>query len=91
MSRPHVTFVSGVGTTHWYLEAREGKWVAELGGKFTDRAQKGEGVIAQNVTDDAVSLDFIRAPASAKQVDDDGFTTVESSRNRKVRVATSWK
>jgi len=91
MARPHVTFVSGVGTTHWYLVPKEGKWVPELGGKFTDRAQVGEGEIAQNVTNDAVSLDFIRAPASSKQVDDDGFTTVESRGNRKARVATSWQ
>ncbi len=63
------TFVSG-GRNHPLVSRahlkKRGKWIAELGGKFTDRAQEGEGKIAQNVTDDAVSLNFIRAPASLK-------------------------
>lgn len=91
MAMPHVTFIRGSTKTHWYLQVSGGKWVAALGGKNTDQALEGEGKIAQTVVDDAVGLNYIRAPAPSTVVDDDGFTQVESKGNRKARVRGSWQ
>jgi len=91
MAMPHVTFERGAGKTHWYLKAGDGKWLAQLGGKNTDSALPGESAIAQKVADDAVTLNYIKAPAANTMVDDDGFTTVESDKNRRNRVKKSWK
>lgn len=91
MAMPHVTFERNGSKTHWYLKPGNAKWTAELGGKNTDQALAGEGAIAQKVADDALALNFIKAPAAKTLVDDDGFQTVESKKGRHQRVQTSWK
>lgn len=91
MAMPHVTFIRGSTKTHWYLQVSDGKWVAALGGSNTSQALEGEGAIAQNVVDDAVGLNYIRAPAPSTLVDDDGFTTPESRSGRRSRVRGSWQ
>jgi len=92
LARPHVTFEQGGNVkTHWYLAVSGSRWVVNLGGSNTHRALDGEGAIAQKVADDAVALNFIKPPAAATLIDDDGFATVESKKASKNRVAKSWK
>ena len=88
--RPHVTFISASGRTHWYMKNSNGKYTVEQGSSVVD-AQANEAKIAQNVINDAVELNWIRAAQPTAVVDDDGFQTAESSRGRRKRMQTGWQ
>jgi hypothetical protein len=88
--RPHVTFISAAGTTHWYLKNSGGKYTVEKGSSVVE-AQVNEEEIAKKVISDAVELNWILAAQPTKVVDDDGFQTAESSRGRRKRMQTGWQ
>ena len=86
--RPHVTFVSSAGTSHWYLRNAGGTWTVDYG---NGRAQEGEAEIAKKVVDDAVANNWIRAAPPTKIVDDEGFSTVETKKGKRGRMQTGLR
>ena len=86
--RPHVSFVSSSGTSHWYLRNAGGSWVVEYG---NGRTQEGEGEVAAKVLADALASNWIREAPAAVLVDDGGFQTVESKGGRRGRMQKGWK
>lgn len=86
--RPHVSFVSSSGTSHWYLRNDGGRWVVDYG---NGRTQEGEGEIARKVVEDALANNWIRQAPPAVVVDDLGFQAVESRKGRRGRMQTGWQ
>jgi hypothetical protein len=88
--RPHVTFVSATGRTHWYLKNSGGKYTVERDDTRI-AAHINEATIAQNVIDDAVALTWIKAAQPTVLKDNDGFVTSESRKGRRGRLQTGWQ
>ena len=88
--RPHVTFVSASGKTHWYLKNSGGKYGVERDDTRV-AAHPNEATIAQNVIDDAVALTWIKAAQPAKLEDAEGFVTPESKKGKRGRMQTGWQ
>ena len=87
LTHPHVTFDWGKGTkTRWYIWNTAGQWTFKVTGN-QGKDQKG---IADKVLDDALSLNWIRPAQTAKLIDSDGWTTVETKRTKEKRMQTTF-
>jgi hypothetical protein len=102
--RPHVTFVSSSGTTHWYVKNSGGKYGVERDDTRV-AAHPNEATIAQNVIDDAVALTWIKPAPPPTLKDGEGFITKfsvnyvnqpmdhfsESRIGQRGRMQTGWR
>lgn len=86
MTHPHITFVGGGGEAHWYLKNTGGKW----GFEATGTTATDQGNIADNILSDALELNWIRPAETATLVDEDGFITPETGKQKKKRMHTKF-
>ena len=87
LTHPHVTFDRGGGScTRYYMVNAGGNWTWDVKG----REAKGQKEIADKVRADALDLNWIRRAPPPKQVDDQGFTTIENKGAKKKRMQTDY-
>ena len=86
MTHPHITFIGNGSETRWYLKNEGGEWGFEVSGS----AAADQSDIASNVLADALELNWIRQAETAKLVDEDGFVTKESKKNKQRRMHTKF-